>query len=382
MKNDSVSTSSSLSAGASAIGDNPNDALNLLMSGVVKTLEAAALFTLDAAKAVIATLMDLIREVIEAVRALIFAEWEIPVVSQLYKLFTGRTLSIRMVQIISYLVAIPATLIYKLATKTAPFPDQGALDAYKNYVSVDWLKSKFGIATERQVVFDAKQETVVACVSLGIYSGAMVARILTDTLVGFLNATNLAAAGDLPARVQAFKGRWTNPQNVAVASIVLRLVTTFATTPWLIRPNIPGPQCPAGQPGFSPIIWMCQIVFGPFRGLLLLAAMPPSVTRINVSEATLSAWGIAQTTMVVWNYVAAKDYSLLPTLGLTRALTNIIPGQVTRFTFIPNIQGPYFIPMIIGEVLIVVGYLGSVGIAVWELVEIAKADDTLILEHV
>ncbi|MBL6430350.1 MAG: hypothetical protein HPM95_00485 [Alphaproteobacteria bacterium] len=134
-----------------AIGDNPNEVLNLLMSGIVKVMESVALFALDAAKGVIAVLMDLIKDVVEAFRDVLFAEWEIPIVSQLYKFFTGKTLSIRVSQIASYLIAIPTTLIYKLATNKAPFPDQAALDAYKNYITVDWLKSKFGIQTQKRL---------------------------------------------------------------------------------------------------------------------------------------------------------------------------------------------------------------------------------------
>lgn len=361
-----------------AIGDNPNNALNLLMSGIVKVMESTALFALDAARAVIATILDLIREVIESFKSALFAGWEIPIISPLYKFFTGKTLSIRLSQLCAYLIAIPTTLIYKFATDTAPFPDQAALDAYKNYVTVDWFKSKFGMPTTALVRFDSTLEKVVACVSLAIYSGAMFVRIFSDVLTGFFSATAVIPAGGqtkIPDRLNNYQQSWSadGKRNCALVSVLLRYITTGATAPWLIRSNVGAPSCPAGQPGFSGVIWLCQVVFGPTRGLFVTLAVPGGRPRVYTGEVTLALWGVANMFMVAWNYSDTPDKNTLAKLGLARALTNIIPGQVTRAAFLPDIQGPYFIPAIIGEVLIVVGYFGSIGVAVSELVEIAAS---------
>ncbi|MCA1299343.1 hypothetical protein [Stappia indica] len=360
-----------------AIGDDPNNALNLLMSGIVKVMESVALYALDAAKTVIATLMDLIKEVVESFRDLLFAEWEIPVLSQLYKFFTGKSLSIRVIDIAAYLVAIPGTLIYKLATGKAPFPDQAALDAYKDYVTVDWIKSKFGIPTSRKVVYNSTLETVVACVSLGVYSGAMFVRIFTDTLTGVFSATALVKP-DTPTKIpdgmKNYVGKWTPGGKLLAGgvSVLMRYVTTIFTMPWLIRPGAPAPSCPAGDPGFAGTIWICQVIAGPTRGLLVLK-LPAGRARVYTGELTITLWGWANFGMVVWNYCASPKKDTVATLGLARALCNIIPGQGTRALFVPDIQEEtYFVPAIIGEVLLVVGYLGSIGVAVAELVEIAE----------
>ncbi len=359
-----------------AIGDDPNNALNLLMSGVIKLMESVALFALDAAKGVIATLMDLVREVVESFRDVLFSEWEIPVLSQLYKFFTGRSLSIRVSQIASWLVAIPATLIYKLATGKAPFPDEASLDAYKNYVTVDWVKSKFGMTTEKQVLLDSTSEKVVAGVSLGIYAAAMVVRIFTDGLTGFLSSTGAIPdqGSKVPEGLKNYSKSWTpKGKNLAgLAAVLMRYVTTFATMPWLIRPGSPAPSCPAGDPGFAGVIWICQVIAGPTRGLLILA-FPGGKARTYTAELTITLWGFANIGMISWNYAASPKKDKLAKLGLSRALTNVIPGQATRFLFVPDIQeATYYIPAIIGEALIVVGNLGSAGVAVWELTEVVK----------
>ncbi|MBC01085.1 MAG: hypothetical protein CML67_16265 [Rhodobacteraceae bacterium] len=369
-----------------AIGDNPNEVLNLLMSGIVKVMESVALFALDAAKGVIAVLMDLIKDVVEAFRDVLFAEWEIPVVSQLYKFFTGKTLSIRVSQIASYLIAIPTTLIYKLATNKAPFPDQAALDAYTNYITVDWLKSKFGIQTQKAVAFDASLEKVVAQIALGVYAGAMGVRIFTDNLTGFLSATAAVSADQpskLPTNIKNYVGTW-KPKGkslAGLAAVLLRYTTTFATMPWLIRPGSPAPNCPAGDPGFGGTIWITQLICGPTRGLFVLALVPGGRPRVYTGEITICLWGVANMIMVAWNYNDTKNKDTLAKLGLSRALTNIIPGQIGRILFIPDVQDKtYFIPALIGGVLQVVGYLGSAGVAIAELVEVGQMDESRFIE--
>jgi hypothetical protein len=342
-----------------AIGDNPNDVINLLLSGVVKVMESVALFALDAARGVIALLMDLIKEVVEAFKDLLLAEWEIPILSQLYKLFTGKSLSIRAVDVAAYLIAVPATLIYKLVTNEAPFPDDAALKKFEDHVTVDWMKSKFGIPTTSTsaAVFTPHEDKVLATVCLSLYAGAMALRIPVDALAGGLSA----AENPVPL--------------VGLASASLRWVATWGTFPWALNPATPKPSCPAGSPGFNGTNWICQVIFGPGRGLFLLAVFHfiegGAKAKIYTAELTLTAWGVANFGMVIANYVETPADKREP-LALSRALTNIIPGQMARCLFVPDIQKPYYIPALIGGILIVVGYLGSIGCAIGEMVEIWK----------
>ena len=78
----------------SDIGSDRGRALELLLSGLIKVLEGVALFATDFAKGVVLTLFDLLEDVIRLVREALFAEWEIPVVSQLHELFTGKKLTV------------------------------------------------------------------------------------------------------------------------------------------------------------------------------------------------------------------------------------------------------------------------------------------------
>lgn len=340
------------------IGDNPNNVVNLLLSGIVKALEGVALFALDAAKGVVGVMMDLIVEVVESFKAVLFTEWEIPIVSQLYKLFTGKTLSIRMIDIPCYIVAIPGTLSYKLITGEAPFPDQAALDAWRNLFTVDFLKSKFGISTSasyRALEVDPKTQRWVSTMCLSIYGASMIARSASDTITGLLSATGTG-----------------NPL-AGLVSTTFRAVSTAMTTPWLLNLNAGAPTCGAGTANFAGWIWMCQVVFGPGRGLFLLALFKklgdkvPAKAKIYIGEVSLTLWGVANLIMVITNYCATDAAKRNP-LAFARGITNIVPGQVGRVLFTPDMQKAYFIPAGIELVLMALGYGASAGCAFSEAI--------------
>ena len=134
------------------IGSEPNNALTLVYSGTIKIMEGIALFGIAAAKGVVLTILDLVIDIIGAVKDLLTEEWEIPFVSQLYKLITGKSLSFRPMQVFSLIVAIPATILYKIVTGAAPFPDSGALSRFTDQFTAQWLAEQSGIAPARRTL--------------------------------------------------------------------------------------------------------------------------------------------------------------------------------------------------------------------------------------
>jgi len=298
----------------------------------------------------------------------LFTEWEIPVLSQLYKYFTGSSLGIRPIDIAAYVITVPVTLVYKLSTGAAPFPDQAALDAYENYYTADWLKSKLGLGTEVAVTVDLAQETFIKKFSLGCYAGGMFVRIVTDSITGALSS-NLAGN-----------------KIASYSSIVLRFFTTASSTPWALVPGSGAPGCPAGTKGFGVVIWICQLFCGPVRGLLIAslwkvkaaggegeplvgdAEQAANKAKIYTSEITLTVWGAVHLIMSIWNYVDTPKADK-NTTAFTRGLSNVIPGQFTRFLFLGPQEEIYFIPAAIGIVFNGVGYTVSAASAIIELAD-------------
>ncbi|WP_148270209.1 hypothetical protein [Haliscomenobacter hydrossis] len=335
------------------IGGHPDDALNLLISGVTKIAEAIAIAAIDLAEAIILSFFDAMSDLIKAFKNILNAGWEIPIVSPIYKFITGSNLTFTPLQLVSYMVAIPATLLYKIIYGVAPFPDEASLLYFKSKFTVDWLAMEAGIP------IPASRRARVLVWTLDDHDqlkknflSANCANTFIRMLVDMSTAGMIATEEDADAM---YKG--------SIVSITMRYMTGFFTMPWAMTPNLGPPTCPAGSKGFVATIWICQQIFGPTRGLLctLFRAGP------YVGEITLSAWGAANLIMTSVNYAKTPDEDKNP-LAFARGLTLMIPAQLLRFLDLPayNNPGTYYIPVIILEVCIAGGYLSSFGINIAE----------------
>lgn len=333
------------------VGSDRDRALQLVLSGLVKALEGVALFALDAARGVVLTLLDLVEAVIRLVRDALFEAWEIPIVSQLYELFTGESLTITPVDVMAWMVAIPSTILSKVVLGRSPFADQAALDRFRSEFTADMLRRRMGL------MGDAEAAAAVEAWNpewrkngLIVYCGAMFLRALGEPGQVWGNGLGqgLGPAGIVP--------------------IVLRYGTTIATAPWVLSPTAGAPSCTPGTAGFGVTIWICQIVLGPTRGLAVFG-LTEGETRINVGESTLTLWGVANLVMTSWNFAKGPQQKA-DQLAFGRALTNLIPGQTLRAMSLPAVnKETYNIPAGILAVLTFLSYLGSFGVAIAEIKE-------------
>lgn len=84
------------------------------------------------------TALDIIKILIQGVLDILDAKIEIPVLSWLYKEITGNDLSF--LDVICLVLAIPTTLLYKISTDKAPFPDDATTTALIDATSWDELR--------------------------------------------------------------------------------------------------------------------------------------------------------------------------------------------------------------------------------------------------
>ncbi|HEX3872817.1 MAG TPA: hypothetical protein VHW26_01645, partial [Solirubrobacteraceae bacterium] len=333
-----------------SIGSQPSRALELLLSGLVRVLEGVALFTLDFARGVVLSLFDLIEAVIRLVREAMFARWEIPVVSQLYALFTGRSLRVTPVEVIGWTVAIPFTILSKVVVGRAPFPDDEALDEFRKTFTVDMLRSRIGIdgPTEAQTV------------------AAWDPRWKENFLIGYSCTMFVRALGEPGQVVGNATGQ--SLGEAAIVPLVLRFMSTGFTAPWALSAAAGAPSCTPGEPGFGVTIWMCQLICGPTRGLLVFKQkLIEGKPKLYLGELTLTLWGCANFAMSTWNFVAGPK-TTASKLAFARGLTAILPGQTLRFLSLPELNEPAeFIPVGVLAILIPVGYFGSIGAAIADI---------------
>lgn len=331
------------------IGSNPNNALQLLLSGVIKSLEGVAFFAIDFAKGVVLTIFDVLEDVIRVFRAALFEEWEIPVVSQLYELFTGDKLTITPVDVCAWVVGIPMTIASKVILGRAPWSSD-SLRTYKETFTVEMLRRRIGVGGE------ADQAAAM---------DEWDPRWRENFLTGYSVMMAVRAVVDLGAIAGSASGEGLGP--AGIVPIVLRYFTTAFTAPWALSKEAGAPNCKPGDPGFGVTIWICQSIFGPTRGLVIHYAMPPGPAKIYTAELTLTLWGVAQLMMGAWNF-GAEEHNTKNNLAFSRWILNVIPGQTLHFLAVPAINEPaYFIPSIALGVLTFVSFFGSMGVAIAEI---------------
>ena len=118
-----------LQAAANAIKADIIDQFSTLsVSDIIKKFLAIVADTvLKSAENVLVTLLDVFAQLVDGIIDVLTAKLDIPVLSWLYKDLTGEDLSF--LDVICLVVAIPVTIVYKLAAGKAPFPEG---DAFTN----------------------------------------------------------------------------------------------------------------------------------------------------------------------------------------------------------------------------------------------------------
>ncbi len=89
---------------------------------IIKLLEVAVI---DAVEALVQGMLEAVKLIVDGIRALLNTEWRIPLITPLYHAITDGS-KLTLIDLASLLAAIPATVLYKIATDKAPFSDSEA----------------------------------------------------------------------------------------------------------------------------------------------------------------------------------------------------------------------------------------------------------------
>ena len=264
------------------IVDNPDNALTLLISGVVKIMEGIALFGIALAKGIVLTIIDIVIDIVGAFKELMNEEWGIPVVSQLYKLITGQSLTFRPIALVAIIAAIPGTLFYKIVKGVAPFPDDASLERFTSQFTAQWLAEQAGIVPQARRLSAAEAAKTeewrkwVAGVFGCVCAGLWVFRIWPDT-AGVILSTIMPA-----------------PKRLVITNLIVGFSIIGLTVPWIVRENAGGLACNS-LPGLSNLRWLLNSVMGPGLGAVYAIAKVPG----KVADMTNTLWGAGNLALVI-----------------------------------------------------------------------------------
>jgi hypothetical protein len=185
---------------------------------IQRVMAILADFVLKSAQNVITTVIDVAKLLIETVLHCLDAPLNIPIISPLYKKFVGDDLSF--LDLVCLIGAIPTTIIYKLITKTAPFPDN---DQTQALINAGDMTTIINIITS-----DSPYEEKAATAAQGLNTTSP---SLSDIVTATLNIS--AFFGSLTVAIFSALKRYGSPtQTIRIVSATSYLVYT--------SPNIPG----------------------------------------------------------------------------------------------------------------------------------------------
>ena len=103
--------------------DDPKRSSGLVLSGVLSMVKGLAVTGIKVLGLVLDIVFEIVLLAIDLLKTAMNATLDIPVLSGLYKVLTGRELS--PISVLAFIVAVPATIISKLAVGEAPFQGVG-----------------------------------------------------------------------------------------------------------------------------------------------------------------------------------------------------------------------------------------------------------------
>jgi|GEM_PF-2335066 len=331
----------------SNIKDNPDKALELIFAGIIKVAESIALFAIDFGKGVILSILDIITYIIEAFKEIINEEWHIPIVSDIYKFITGKDLSIKPLDLLSYSIAIPSTIIYKIIKGEAPFPDDQSLQNFKDTFTLQYLKERAGLTVvSAKKVIDATQESVARTLFKAGYAVSLFIQTFADIATAVSSSLNTISTP------------------IGYVSTGSGLLAVAFTNPWILDTD-PGKlfcKSPQGADSGSAFkIGYIASALGPLKSAVLKVIKKyrpnmPDAEIIKIEEISNSIVGAAQIIVYVTEFVTSdKDPKVF-----ARTLSLNIPGKTLRFLSLSELnESTYFIPVGILSVLTFAGYTSA-----------------------
>lgn len=333
------------------IKDNPSQALQLVLAGLLKIGESVALFLIDFGAGVVKSILDVVKMLIEAFQELLNTTWRIPIVSDIYKFITGDDLSFSIIDLISYMIAIPTCVLFKVVYSKAPFPTDQSVQDFKNTYNLAYLKARAGIDNSREAIVLRNAVTTIDPLVVNLFKTgfavSMFVKIWTDIGTAALSSTD--QVNDI----------------LGYVSLGASLTSAAFTNPWIVEAD-PGKLLCSSKTSeagdASSNIGYLATVISIVKGVVAYAVkkknpqFPPDVV-VKVNELSSTIAGSLRCVVYVVEYVLSSNKK--PKV-LARNLTAAIPGETLRFLSLKELNiETYYIPVAILGVLTFGGYTSA-----------------------
>lgn len=333
------------------IKDNPSQALQLVLSGLLKIGESVALFLIDFGAGVVKTILDVVKMLIEAFKELLNTTWRIPIVSDIVNFITGTDLSFSIIDLIAYLIAIPSCVLFKVVYGKAPFPTDQSVEEFKNTYTLAYLKSRAGIDNSREAIALRKAVTAVDPTVVNLFKTGFAVSMFVKTWtdIGTAALSSADQVNDILGYVSLGAG----------------ITAAAFTNPWIVEVDpgrlLCGTKTAADSDVGSNVGYLATVI-SIVKGVVAYAVkkknpqFPPAVV-VKVNELSSTIAGSLRCVVYVVEYVLSSKKK---PKALARNLTSVIPGETLRFLSLKELNtSTYYIPVAILGALTLVGYTSS-----------------------
>jgi hypothetical protein len=270
-------------------------------------------------QSVVDGLFGLVQAFLSGITSLLNEEWDIPFVSQFYGWLTDGS-SLTLLDLLSLIVAIPSTILFKALNGAAPFPDDASVSAFKASFNSATMLSNSGLAPQGLAV---APRTLVAAGLPATQQLLAIGGCLSFWAYGFLTAA-------MDIRPSTGVGA-VDPLTKTLTKVALacEIMAQAIACPWIYSAG--APDCTTAD-GSGKTFWIyeCLGVVMDSGFTWWDSAFPEnSDTNAGIVLATLYGCGHTLITGLLGSHLSG--------LGLASKITLVIP-ETCKFLKLPSIE--------------------------------------------
>ncbi len=124
------------------VGSNADNIFTALFSKLLEVAQQLVNAVIGGVQLLIDAAFEALAAIVGWIREFLVKEWDIPFVTALYSFITkGSPLTV--LDLLSLVIAIPATTFYKIVKNKAPFPDDASVDTFKSLFNANTMLANF-----------------------------------------------------------------------------------------------------------------------------------------------------------------------------------------------------------------------------------------------
>lgn len=340
------------------LGGSLDNIFSQLLSALLRVVQGVIKAVLSGVQTVIDSVLQICGSIVSGLRDLLQSEWDIPLVSDLYEWLTGGKLTL--LDLFCLIMAVPATVIYKVVKGAAPFPDDTSVSAFEATFSSETILARSGFAPAKSA---SQQVAYLEPNSDGDNSGALLLAI-ASALCSFAYGI-FSAVLDVKPMTGAGKP---DPATKTISKIALgcEIAAQAFGCPWI---SSSGPPDCSTADGAGKTLWIFECF-----GVLLDSGFVYYEEAFPENNDTV--WGIVAAQLYGAGHIIAVAIvgSNLSGLNLASKICTLIPEN-TKFLRLPQIEaGTEGISL---PVIAAIDFFGIVSSGVLAFADTVKSSETI-----